>query len=60
MAEMAWAAARSQYKEFPFPTWLELTQKKTVQDSRTAEQIRDDLAARLTAYAKTEVKYDAI
>ena len=48
VAEMAWAMAKAQYKEFPFPSYMEMTQKRhKTQDSRTAEEIRDDLIARL-------------
>lgn len=48
VAEMAWAAAKAQYKEFPFPSYMELTQKRSdTQDHRTAEEIRADLIARL-------------
>lgn len=46
-ASMLWVEARSQYREFPFPTWIELTAKPEPQDRRTAEEIRDDLIARL-------------
>lgn len=48
MAELAWIGARAQYKEFPFPSYIELTQKKSAPDSRTSEQIRADLIARLS------------
>ena len=48
VAEMAWAAAKAQYKEFPFPSYMEMTQMRhETQDRRTAEEIRDDLIARL-------------
>lgn len=48
VAEMLWAAAKAQYKEFPFPSYMEMTQKRhETQDSRTAEEIRADLIARL-------------
>lgn len=54
MAAMAWAMARSQYREFPFPSWTEICQKKAVQDVRTAEQIRDGLIARLEELSQTK------
>lgn len=47
-ASMVWIAARRQYKEFPFPSWIDMTQGKAVQDIRTADEIRADLIARLT------------
>lgn len=47
MAMVTWSAARSQYKEYPLPSWLELTKKSAPADNRTAEEIRDALIARL-------------
>lgn len=48
MAEIAWVAARPQYKDFPFPSYLDIANPKcAVQDTRNAEQIRDDLVQKL-------------
>lgn len=55
MAEMAWASARANYKEFPFPSYTELTKKpQAVKDDRSAEEIRAGIVARL----RKGVKYD--
>ena len=55
MAEMAWASARASYKEFPFPSYAELTKKpQAVKDDRSAEEIRAGIVARL----REGVKYN--
>lgn len=55
MAEMAWASARANYKEFPFPSYTEMIKKPAeVKDNRTAEEIRAGIVARL----RKGVKYN--
>lgn len=48
MAEMAWASAKANYKDFPFPSYTEMIKKPAeVKDNRTAEEIRAGIVARL-------------
>ena len=46
-AEMLYLAAKANYKEFPFPSYVEFSKEKTKQESRTAEELRRDLLDRL-------------
>lgn len=48
MALVAWSGAKAQYKEYPVPSWMEMTKKSGPQDKRTAEEIRDGIIARLS------------
>ena len=53
MAEISWAGAKASYKEFPIPSYLEMTKEKAPRDTRTAEQIREGLLARLNKDVNT-------
>lgn len=46
-AEMLYVSAKSNYKEFPFPSYVEFIKENPKQESRTAEELRRDLLARL-------------
>ncbi len=42
MATMEWCIARTLYKDFPVPSYSELTEEKPV-DNRTAEEIKGEV-----------------
>ena len=42
MATMEWCIARTLYKDFPVPSYSELTEEKQV-DNRTAEEIKGEV-----------------
>lgn len=42
MATMEWCIARTLYKDFPVPSYSELTEDKPV-DNRTAEEIKGEV-----------------
>lgn len=46
-AEMMYAAAKANYKEFPFPPYSEYIKKSTKQSQKTAEELKEELLSRL-------------
>ena len=46
-AEMMYAAAKANYKEFPFPPYSEYIKKPTKQSQKTAEELKEELLSRL-------------
>lgn len=46
-AEMMYAAAKANYKEFPFPPYSEYIKKPTKQSQKTAEELKEELLLRL-------------
>ena len=42
VATMGWCIARTMYKDFPVPSYSELTEEKQV-DNRTAEEIKGEV-----------------
>ena len=46
-AEMMYAAARANYKEFPFPPYSEYIKKPTKHSQKTAEELKKELLYRL-------------
>lgn len=46
-AEMMYFSAKANYKEFPFPSYIEYIKKPYKQSQKTAEELKEELLSRL-------------
>ena len=54
VAEVAWSIGRRNYKEYPLPSWLEMTADKPKQDERSGREIfestKEEMRKRVAAH----------